>query len=150
LIELLGLFLNNLLPVFLVAGMGYALGHYTRMDPRPLSQVVFYIFSPCLLFTLLTTNRLDGAEIGKVMLLTAVSIVLLGGLTLLIGLALRIERQLLAGVLLVSMFSNSGNLGLPVVLFAFGETALSYASLYFVTVTILNYSLGAVIASTAP
>lgn len=146
-LELIGLFANNILPVFLIAGAGYVLGKFTRMDPRPISQVVFYIFSPCLLFTLLTTNRLSGGEISRVMAFATATTLLLGLLTLLIGLAMRMPRPTLAGVLLGSMFMNAGNFGLPVVLFAFGETALSYAGLYFVTVSILTYSLGAVIAS---
>lgn len=146
-IELFNLFAHNLLPVFLIAGAGYLLGRWTKMDPRPVSQVVFYIFSPCLLFNLLTTNQLSGTEISKVMLFAAVSTLLLGALTWIIGTIMRIPRPVLAGVLLGSMFMNSGNFGLPVVLFAFGETALSYASLYFVTISIMTYSLGAVIAS---
>lgn len=145
--ELFRLFVNNLLPVFLIAGTGYVLGKITHMDPRPISQVVFYIFSPCLLFSLLTTNRLSGGEISQVIGFATISTLLLGLITLIIGLALRVPRPMLAGVLLGSMFMNSGNFGLPVVLFAFGETALSYASLYFVTISILTYSLGAVIAS---
>jgi predicted permease len=49
--------------------------------------------------------------------------------------------------MLTSMFNNAGNLGLPVSLFAFGETALAYATLYFVTVSTLNNTVGVVIAS---
>jgi predicted permease len=117
------------------------------MDPRPISQVVFYLLSPCLLFDLLTTNPLNGAEITQVILFALVSTLSIGALTFGLGAALRTPRPVLAGVLLSSMFMNAGNFGLSVVYFAFGETALSYASLYFVTVSILTYSLGAVIAS---
>jgi predicted permease len=117
------------------------------MDPKTLSQVVLYVFSPCLLFNLLTTSRLSGADIARVMLFTTVSTLLVGAVTWAGGAALRMSRPVLAGVLLSSMFMNSGNFGLPVVLFAFGETALSFASLYFVTTTILTYSVGTVIAS---
>jgi predicted permease len=145
--DLVGLFSNNLLPVFLIAGSAYALRRLTCMDPRPISQVVFYLLSPCLLFDLLTTNPLNGAEITQVILFALVSTLSIGALTFGLGAALRTPRPVLAGVLLSSMFMNAGNFGLSVVYFAFGETALSYASLYFVTVSILTYSLGAVIAS---
>jgi predicted permease len=147
LIDLLTLFANNLLPVFLIAGAGYLVGHYIQMDPRTISQVVFYIFAPCLLFNLLTTSELSSEEIAKVMLIALVTTLILGALAWFLGLILRIPRTLLAGVLLTSMFMNAGNFGLPIVLFAFGNTALSYATLYFVTISILNYSLGAIIAS---
>ena len=45
------------------------------------------------------------------------------------------------------MFANTGNYGLPLVSFAFGEQALSYAGIYFVTMTVLFYTLGVFLAS---
>ena len=145
--ELLSLFTNNLLPIFLIVGASFLFGRYTGVSPRPLSQLVFHLFSPCLLFTLLTQNRLSGSEISRVMLFAVACTLLVGALTWIFGASFRLQRRMLAGVMLSSMFMNAGNFGLPVVLFAFGETALSYASLYFVTSAILAYTLGAVIAS---
>ncbi len=45
------------------------------------------------------------------------------------------------------MFANTGNYGLPLVSFAFGDAALPYASIYFITTTTLFYTLGVLIAS---
>jgi predicted permease len=45
------------------------------------------------------------------------------------------------------MFGNTGNYGLPLVAFAFGEQALSYAGIFFVTTTLLFYTVGVLIAS---
>ena len=45
------------------------------------------------------------------------------------------------------MFANTGNYGLPLVSFAFGEQALSYAGIYFATTTLLFYTLGVFLAS---
>jgi predicted permease len=45
------------------------------------------------------------------------------------------------------MFGNTGNYGLPLVSFAFGEKALSYAGIFFVTTTFLFYTVGVLIAS---
>jgi predicted permease len=50
-------------------------------------------------------------------------------------------------VLIVTMFGNTGNYGLPLVSFAFGESALQHASLYFVTTSILFNTVGILIAS---
>ena len=145
--ELLSLFTNNLLPIFLIVAASFLFGRYTGVSPRPLSQLVFHLFSPCLLFTLLTQNRLSGSEITRVMLFATTFILVIGALTWVFGRGFRLERRMLAGVMLSTMFMNAGNFGLPVVLFAFGELALSYASLFFVTSAILAYTLGAVIAS---
>jgi predicted permease len=45
------------------------------------------------------------------------------------------------------MCTNGGNYGLPLVSVAFGQEALAYASIYFVTSTILFYTVGVIIAS---
>ena len=53
----------------------------------------------------------------------------------------------MSAFLLVVMFSNGGNYGLPVVLFAFGRDALSHASVYFVTSAVLVYTVGVLLAA---
>ena len=53
----------------------------------------------------------------------------------------------LAGFLLAVMFSNGGNYGLPVVLLAFGQDALAFATVYFVTSSVLTYTVGVSIAA---
>lgn len=145
--ELFSIFINNLLPVLLAAGAGYLLARLLRVNPRPLSQVIFYIFSPCLIFTLLTQSKLSNGDIVMVMGFAAATILVIGVLTWLAGKVFRLGRRALVGVLLASMLMNAGNYGLPVVLFAFGEAALSYASLFFVTNAIMAYTVGVVIAS---
>jgi predicted permease len=44
-------------------------------------------------------------------------------------------------------FGNTGNYGLPLVKFAFGDDALAVASLFYITTTILFNTVGVVIAS---
>ena len=144
---LLSIFLNNLLPVFLAAGAGYLLSKYLKVSPRPLSQVILYIFGPCLVFSLLTQNNLSNTDIIRVMLFIGILIGIIGFLTWVVGKFLRLEREILAAVMLTTMFMNAGNFGLPVVNFAFGESVLGYASILFVTMSILSYTVGIIIAS---
>lgn len=145
--NLLVLFANNLLPIFIIAGSGVLAGKYLKVSPRPVSQIAFYIFSPCLIFYLLTTNHMDNGDILRMSGFTAAGILILGGLALLLGYIIRLERRLLVAVLLTSMFGNAGNFGLSLSLFAFGETALAHASLYFITSAILTYTLGVIVVS---
>ncbi len=60
---------------------------------------------------------------------------------------LRLDRPTTTALLLVVMFSNGGNYGLPVALFAFGPGALAFASVYFVVSSILTYTAGVFIAA---
>jgi predicted permease len=74
-------------------------------------------------------------------------ILVVGVITLVCALALRLERPVLMAVLIATMFGNTGNYGLPLVSFAFGEDALKYAGLYFVTTSVLFNTIGILIAS---
>lgn len=145
--ELVALFLNNLLPIFLASGTGYLLGKWFPINPRTLSQVALYIFSPCLVFNLLTKTQLGHAEILRIMGFAALLMLILGLLTWVAGKILNFERKTLAAVLITTIFMNAGNYGLPVNLYAFGETALAYATLFFVFNAIAINSIGILIAS---
>lgn len=145
--ELISLFLNNLLPIGLAAGSSFILARHFKISPRVLNQVVFYLFSPCLVFTLLTKNQLSGSDIT----VTFSLVTLLWGTNALLAYVgsrlLGLERRMIAAVILASVMMNAGNFGLPVVDFAFGETSLAYATLFFIGSSILIYSVGTLIAS---
>jgi predicted permease len=144
---LLSTFANNLLPILLLSAAGFTLGKLFSIDSRNIGRIVFYIFSPMLVFDLLVQNDLRLEEAVSVMAFTGTLILIMGTITLIIGLGLKLERRILTSVLITTMFGNTGNYGLPVVAFAFGEEALKYGSLYFVTTTILFNTLGILIAS---
>ena len=140
-------FANNILPIILLSGAGFILGKILDIDPRSLGRVVFYIFSPVLLFDLLVQNQLEISEAAIVMVFALCFILIIGLLTFLIGYLLKLERSALVAILITTMFANTGNYGLPLVSFAFGEQALSYAGIYFATTTLLFYTLGVFLAS---
>jgi predicted permease len=147
LIQYLNLFLNNLLPIFLAAGAGYLLARRLPINPRTLSSIAFYVFTPCLVFNLLTHTELSNHDIFKIILFTVICASIVGLLAWLIGRGLRLERTVLSAVLITSMFMNAGNYGLPVTSFAFGGTALAFATLVFVTNAVLMNTAGVVIIS---
>jgi len=144
---LLSIFANNVLPIFLAAGAGYLVSKYTQLSPRTISQLAFNIFIPCLLFKLLTTSELSNADILRMVGFTITSVILIGLVVWGIARAMRAEKRMISALLLTIMFGNSGNYGLSLNLFAFGELALAYASLYFATSIILINTLGVLIAN---
>lgn len=140
-------FLDNLLPIFLIAGAGYAVGRHFQTDLKTVARLSFYIFSPCLVFTSLKNAEISSAGLGQMfaftLALTGVMIALGWG----VGLALRLERAHLAAFIIAVVFVNSGNYGLPLIQFAFSPAALNYAIIFFVTSTLSVYTLGVVIAT---
>ncbi|HEX7973737.1 MAG TPA: AEC family transporter [Anaerolineales bacterium] len=146
-IALLALLLNNLLPIFLIAGLGYLLSKRLQLSPRSFSQIIFYIFNPCLVFTLIVHSQLSDSDILRTTGFAALVMISTGAIAWLGGKLLRLDRRTMAAVLLSSTLMNAGNFGLPVILFAFGEQAMAYGSLYFVTMMLLSYTVGIIIAS---
>lgn len=140
-------FAQNLLPILLLSGAGFALGKLLPIDSRTIGRVVFYIFAPMLVFDLLLQNDIRLAEAATVAAFTTVLILAMGVITFAAGSLMKLERPALMAVLIATMFGNTGNYGLPLVSFAFGESALQYAGLYFVTTSILFNTIGILIAS---
>jgi hypothetical protein len=54
--ELLSVFVENILPIFIVAGIGFLIVRYLGADVRTLSRVTLYVLTPCLLFDVLVTS----------------------------------------------------------------------------------------------
>ena len=144
---LLNVFVNNLLPILLLSGAGFTLGKTLKLDPRPLGRVIFYILSPVLIFNLLTSSQLAVENILLMMGYSASVMLIVAGIAFVLGKLLRLERSLLIVVVLTTLVANNGNYGLPLIAFAFGQEALAYASIYFVTSCLLLYTVGVLIAS---
>jgi len=145
--ELVPLFFNNLFPILLAAAIGFALAKWLNINPRPLSQIIFYVFSPVLVFNLITNSQLSNQDILRTVTFAILLITTVGVLTWLLGRVLKFERKTLAAVLITTMFMNAGNYGLPLTNFAFGETALAFASVFFVINAVATNTVGIVIAS---
>lgn len=144
---LLPLFSNNILPIFITAGAGFVLGKMIDLEPRTISRVTFYIFSPCLVFKLLSDTELQQNAIIQMVAIAVGSTIVMGAITYIITKLLKLERKMTAGVMLTTMFVNAGNYGLALNDYAFGKNTLAYASIYFVVSGVMMYTLGVIVAS---
>ena len=144
---LVATFANNLLPILLLSGAGFLLGKAVSIDSRPLGRVVFYVFSPILVFNLLLHVELNARQIFGTMAYTFLVSAVGGLLAFALGRLMHLERPILMALIITVAFANTGNYGLPLVSFAFGAEALAFASLYFVTTSILFNTAGVLLAS---
>jgi malate permease and related proteins len=143
----INIFVENLLPIFLAAGIGYVFGRTMRPDIKTASRLAFYVFSPCLVFSTLVRIGISGSEIRQLALFTFGSTALMISLAYVTGKIMRLERHLLATLIIASVFVNGANYGLAATKFAFGEQALACAMVYFVFNVFALYTVGIVIAS---
>ena len=144
---LLSVLAEDLLPIFVVAGAGFLLARRLQVEVRPLARVTFHVLAPCLVFQVLVTSTLHPGDFGRMVVFAAAVRLAVGAIARIVTLPLRLEPPALSALLIVVMFSNTGNYGLSVVLFAFGREALSHASIYFAAGAVLMYTLGVFIAS---
>ena len=143
---LVSILLSDILPIFVMAGAGYLLARYAKVDVKMISRVVFYTLMPCLAFRMLIQSHVSDPNIGR---LVALAVLIMGAMGL-VGYAaakmLRLDGVHLRAFLMVVMFSNGGNYGLPVVQFAFGPEALTYATIFFLAGSVTTYVAGAFFA----
>jgi malate permease and related proteins len=144
---LFSIFISDVLPIFLVAGTGFLLASMSGVSVTTLSKVAFYALVPCLIFESLVTTPIPLFEFGRMALFCALVIFAMGVCARLAAVPMRLDRPTLAAFLLVVMFSNAANFGLPLVSFAFGAEALSYATVFFISSAVLTYTTGVVLAA---
>jgi malate permease and related proteins len=144
---ILTVFWQNILPIFLVAGSGYALQRWQVIDRRSLARATLYIFSPALVFSSLVKTRLPGDELLDLTLFTLLNMAVMALLALLTGRLLHMSRRSLVTLVLVTVFVNSGNYGLVMVQLRYGDAGLARAIVYYTTGTVLLYSVGIMLAS---
>ncbi len=134
-------------PVFVVALVGVVVGARYDLDSRPLVVLTFRVLMPALVYQALVDLTVDRGLVVR--LGTGALVVHLStlGLALLWGRARSLDRRSSAAVGLASMMANSGNLGLPVALLAFGDRGLELAVVNMVVGATLYATVGTVVAS---
>lgn len=132
-------------PILITAGLGFGWGRLGRAyDERLITRLVMAIGAPCLVFSTFTTLDIPLATLGQVMLIALLAIASFGALGYVALKAVRLPARVFLPPL---MFANTGNMGLPVCLFAFGPKGLAIAIGYFAVTATLQYTAGAWIYS---
>ena len=126
-------------PIFAIVAAGYFYGRKHRPDMAFANQLNMDVFVPALVFAALASRSFDPDVYGKLAL---------GGLAVVLGSGLlawplaRLLREHSKTFVPPMMFTNSGNMGLPLMVLAFGEAALPAAVALFFIENTLHYSLG--------
>ncbi len=139
--------INVILPVFIIIGIGALTGRRLQLDVRTLSRSNLYIFAPALIFRSLLTTELTSADAAQILTFVLVTTVILGVMSWAVSRALRFDAVQTNAFLLTILLLNTGNYGLPVNLFAFGDPGLERAVLFFAVSAILANTIGVYFAS---
>ena len=140
-------FLQVILPLFVLAGTGFLLARYRHTGARHPTDLVLYVLLPVLMFTSLVRNPLSVGEAGQYLAWYAAYVLVAWIGTYLVAPLLGWDRPTRSAVALAMTGLNCGSYGLPVVLFALGEEALSGAMLLVACSNITAGSIGVYIAA---
>lgn len=127
-------------PVCILAGIGFAwakLGYEYRMEF--VTRLSMTLGVPCLIFTALMKTNIDPAALTSVLLASVVAYALLTVIFWGLVIVLKLDRRTFLAPLI---FGNTGNLGLPLALFAFGEVGLGYAVVIFAVMVVWSFTFG--------
>ncbi len=143
---LLEVFARVMVPILVIVGSGYLFRLTTDFDIRPLSRVSLYLLSPALIFSSLVEAEIVQGQTLRVVAFSVLLVGVMAALTLAVGGTLGFSRKTNTALMLCTMFSNTGNYGLPLALFAFGQRGFEQAVLFFVVQGILVQTLGIYLA----
>jgi len=132
--------LNITAPVFLLATVGFVwvkFGFEYRVEF--VTRMAMTLAVPSLIFVALMNIEAEPQALAALSLasLVAYGIVIVG-----IFAVVKIARLDMQTFLAPLVFGNTGNLGLPLALFAFGETGLGYAVVVFAIMATLSFTIG--------
>ncbi|MCL6444994.1 MAG: AEC family transporter [Alicyclobacillus sp.] len=131
--------------VICMAGAWVARSH--SLHVKTLSTVSLYVFSPALVLSTLPESSLGGGHAAKITAFTAIFTAACWLLAMACSRWFRLEPCVSRGLTLTTVFSNSNNYGLPVLLLAFGSNGFALGTLYVIGQIILVNVLGTYIAS---
>ncbi len=127
-------------PVFLLAAIGFGwvrLGYDYSVEF--VTRLAMTISVPCLIFVALMDARVGSSELAATFWSAVLAYLLL---TVAIFAIVSIAKLDLSTYLHPLIFGNTGNIGLPLALFAFGEDGLSLAVVIFAVMAVYSFSLG--------
>lgn len=132
--------LNIVLPVFIIAALGFWFGRRQTVKPQMafINQANVLVFCPALVFSALINNPISLLE-GWPLIAGGALIIIIPGLLLAL-----IPKQGLhwPGFVVPGMIRNTGNIGIPLLMLAYGKDLLGDIIVLFVISNILTFSLG--------
>lgn len=126
-------------PVFAIVLAGYLYAKRYPLDMTAANRLNLDIFTPALVFSVLSAEDFALSQYADLALAGALIVVLSG---LLVWPVSYLSGWRYRTFIPPMMFNNSGNMGLPLALFAYGEAGLAAAMILFLTSNTLHFTIG--------
>lgn len=135
-------FLPAIAPVALIIAVGFIANRWLTLETKTLSQITVYILAPALVADSLYRAEVSWKSATSLVIafiLTSLGIYLTANL---VGKLMQLSPDFNTSLIATTLFPNNGNLGLPIITFAFGENGLARAIIYLIASSMLMFGLG--------
>lgn len=128
------------LPVYVCAGVGFLWVRSGRpYDTVLMTELILWVGTPCLTFAKLTTV---GLQVDRLVSMMGAVVVATICLALLAAAVLGVLGMPLRTFLAPSVFGNTGNMGIAICYFAFGDEGLVLGVCFFAATAFLQFATG--------
>jgi predicted permease len=131
--------LAPVLSVFFLVTLGFVFAQWKKISLASVAEIIVYLGTPSLVFTSVAGKPLVAGDLAVLFSGLLIIFAAVGALICAYFLVFRFRSR---GFALPALFMNAGNMGIPLALFGFGQPGMQRATLLFVMVTFLQYSLG--------
>ena len=133
-----------LFPVFFVIGVGYYLGiKDPKFDTKFMTNFAGNIGTPAMIFYTITTT---GVTLNVFIEYFIYALIIIGGFSVIGLVILSILKKDIISELPPLILPNTGNMGIPICLFAYGTAGLGVASAIASVIILLHFTVGVLLA----
>ena len=148
-VQVFSVFLDSVIPVALVVLLGYFVGPKLKLEVPVLSRCVYYFLIPALVFDTISKAEISVHTAASMIGYISVVHVACALVAFLIARLLKRSPEVTAAYVLIAVFGNVANIGLPVLNFRFGEAAQVPAALYFLAIFVVAMFISILAANLA-
>ncbi|RBO78437.1 AEC family transporter [Marinomonas aquiplantarum] len=130
---------NTVFPLTCIVVIAFLYARVRPTDMTVANRLNISVFAPALIFSVMASKEFHIALYLDLMLAAAAVVLGSGLLVWPLCKWLKVSPKTLVPPM---MFNNSGNLGIPLILLAFGESALPIAVVLFLTENLLHFTVG--------
>jgi predicted permease len=131
-------------PAFLIIALGYGCSRYIRNGNAALIKITMGVLVPAFAWEHLYRMKLEGSVITDVLLSSIIIMLVPGLIAWGIFRVMGISQR---GIYLPIMFMNSVNLPFPILAAAYGQGAIPFALMFYLTAFLGIFTLGLIIVS---
>ncbi|RPI62075.1 MAG: AEC family transporter [Planctomycetaceae bacterium] len=145
--QLGNIFYFIVLPMLLIAGVGFVLQRRLHLNMQTLTWLNFYFVIPAMIYYAVVTSPVSAGEAIWAVVLALGLIVVMAIVTMIVAVVRGVPKDQRSALMMTTIFFNAGNYGLPLQDLAFrsaGNSALgmSFQSFVMITQNVVTFTLG--------